>query len=237
MNKTMFYTAVGHLELKRGPERRPYPVVVVNRREHMMEPIAMLLWSRLCWRLWDRDHLQREYEAAVHEVAGVDARQMEQAFDDILSQLIRRGLVAAGEGNTQVDALYDLVADLYVSPLAAGFGSRLSAFSKLLVSGRAVGVIAGRSKQKDRTTEEERRILRLAHQALLSTAELIKCEESGVQDISDNEKLLETLYYDDETTCYNIAHLMRQSGKRDAVVMAVCNLFLHKQIVFQRACL
>lgn len=237
MNKEVFYTAVGHLALKQGPEGQPYPVVVVNRREHMMEPVAMLLWSRLCWRLRDRNRLQREYEAAVREVAGADTRQMEQAFDDILSQLIRRGLIAAGEGNTQVDAIYDLVGDLYVSPLEASFGSRLSAFSKLLASGRAADIIAGKAKQKDRSTEEERRILRLAHQALLSTAELIKCEESGVQDISDSEKLLEALYYDDETTCYNIAHLMRQSAKRDAVVMAVCNLFLRKQIVFQRACL
>ena len=56
-------------------------------------------------------------------------------------------------------------------------------------------------------------------------------------DVSSGEKVLSSLYYDDTTTCYNIAHLMRESPVRDAVVLAVSNLYLRKQIVFQRGCL
>ena len=72
---------------------------------------------------------------------------------------------------------------------------------------------------------------------MLSTAELVKCEETNARDISDSGKLLDALYYDDATTCYNIAHLMRSSPKRDGVVLAVSNLYLRKQILFQRVCL
>lgn len=237
MNRTTFYTAVGHLALKCKRGGQTYPVVIVNHREHIIAPADLLLWSRLCWRIREREHLRREYEAAAHEVAGIDARQMEQAFDGILDQLINRGLIATGEGDTQVEALYDLMSDLYVSPLEAGLGSRLAAAAKRLAPRKTMGNPKESFKHEDRSTKEERRILRLAHQALLSTAELIKCEESGVQDVSNSEKLLGAIYYDDETTCYNIAQLMRKSPKRDGVVLAVCNLFLHKQIVFQRVCL
>lgn len=237
MSRTTLYTAVGHLALKCKRGGQPYPVVIVNQREHMIAPADLLLWSRLCWRIREREHLRRDYESAAHEVAGIDAQQMEQAFDDILNQLINRGLIATGEGDTQVEALYDLMSDLYVSPLEAGFGSRLAAATKLLAAQKATGNAKESFKPEERSTKEERRILRLAHQALLSTAELIKCEESGVQDVSNSEKLLGAIYYDDETTCYNIAQLMRKSPKRDSVVLAVCNLFLHKQIVFQRVCL
>ena len=136
-----------------------------------------------------------------------------------------------------MDTLYDLISDLYVAPLDNSFGSRLALLSKLFVSRRATCAIVGNLMRKDRTTEEESRILHLARQALLSTAELIKCDERGIQDISSSDQLLGALYYDDETTCYNISHLMRQSPRRDAVVLAVSNLFLRKQIVFQRTCL
>lgn len=237
MNKTMLYTAVGYLAMKQGPEGQPYPVVVLNCREHMMAPVDLLLWSRLCWRFRDHAHLQQEYETAVREVPGAEELGKPQVFEDTLDRLIHRGLIAVGEGENPVDTLYDLISDLYVAPLDNSFGSRLALLSKLFVSRRATCAIVGNLMRKDRTTEEESRILHLARQALLSTAELIKCDERGIQDISSSDRLLGALYYDDETTCYNISHLMRQSPRRDAVVLAVSNLFLRKQIVFQRTCL
>ena len=43
MNKTMLYTAVGYLAMKQGSEGQPYPVVILNCREHM---ICLLYTSR-----------------------------------------------------------------------------------------------------------------------------------------------------------------------------------------------
>ena len=43
-------------------------------------------------------------------------------------------------------------------------------------------------------------VMALSRQALLSTAELINCAELGVRDISTDEKLMDALYNDEDTT-------------------------------------
>lgn len=237
MNTATLYTCAGHLQIRQGRGDGKFPVVVLNRRENLLSPMELVLWSRLCWRFRDLDHLWREYEAAASDASLPAEQRQEAAFDQTVRRLLSRGLIAEGEGDCPVDALYDLLGDLYISPIDDSFWRRLSLTSKLMVTGRATRATVKTIFRKDIATEQERRIMDLSRQALLSTAELIKCEESGVLDVSSGDKVLAALYYDDATTCYNIAHLMRESPVRDAVVLAVSNLYLRKQIVFQRVCL
>lgn len=237
MNTAMLYTCAGHLQLREKQRNERYPVVILNRRAHLLTPMELILWSRLCWRFRDLGHLRREYEAAAKDALLPEEQRQEEAFDQALQRLLARGLVAAGEGDCPVDALYDLVSDLYISPIDDGFWRRLTLTSKLVAAGHAAPATVRSIFPKDRATEQERRILELSRQALLSTAELIKCEESGVLDLSGGDKVLSALYYDDHTTYCNIAQLMQESPARDGVVLAVSNLYLRKQIVFQRVCL
>ncbi len=74
----------------------------------------------------------------------------------------------------------------------------------------------------------------LSNQALLSTAELIKCTEAGITDISTEEKLLDALYSDEDTTSDNIGMMMLTAKARESVTAAVANLYLRKQIVLER---
>ena len=74
----------------------------------------------------------------------------------------------------------------------------------------------------------------LSRQALLSTAELIKCAEVGARDISTDEKLMDALYNDDDITSDNIADMMLTAKSREWVTVAVANLYLRKQIIFER---
>ena len=62
MSNQRLYTSVGYLRLRQTKDGQ-YPVVVLNRREQLLEPGEMLLWSRLCWRFRDRVRTLREYEA------------------------------------------------------------------------------------------------------------------------------------------------------------------------------
>ena len=64
---------------------------------------------------------------------------------------------------------------------------------------------------KDRRTDYESRVMRLAHQALLSTAEIIKCVEQDVFSLPSERVLMEKVYGDSETTCQNIASMMKNS--------------------------
>lgn len=232
MSNQRLYTSVGYLRLRQTKDGQ-YPVVVLNRREQLLEPGEMLLWSRLCWRFRDRVRTLREYEAAARDVS-LPVQQGE--FDKALDRLMARGLIAEGAGDTQVEALYDLMSNLYVAPLDNRFLPRLAGASRLALMRRIPCSAAKKLLQKDEATDQERRILALTRQARLSTAELIKCEEVDVGRVTGEGQLMEVLYYDDETTCYNIAHLMRQSEKRDAVILAVANLYLRKQIIFQGSC-
>ena len=76
--------------------------------------------------------------------------------------------------------------------------------------------------------------LNLSKQALLSTAELIKCVETKTYDVSTSDKLLTALYDDTETTSRNISFLMRDKPSTVPVLTAISNLYLRQQIIFQR---
>ena len=74
----------------------------------------------------------------------------------------------------------------------------------------------------------------LSLQAILSTAELIKCTEAGATDISTEEKLMSVLIDNDYTSSDSIAFEMLQAEQRVPVTIAVANLYLRKQIIFER---
>ena len=74
----------------------------------------------------------------------------------------------------------------------------------------------------------------LARQALLSTAELIRCVELGVTDVSSDENVMDALYSDADNTSDNMGDLMRGSQNREPVTLSVANLCLRKQIIFER---
>lgn len=131
-------------------------------------------------------------------------------------------------------ALYDLLSSLGIIPASGSMLMRSISFVKL-VAGRRVPIQqALKLFQKDRRTDYETRVMRLAQQALLSTAEIIKCVEQDVAYLPNEQFLMEAVYGDDETTCYNIAGIMKNSRSSQAVTLAVANLYLRQQIIFER---
>ena len=88
--------------------------------------------------------------------------------------------------------------------------------------------------QRRKMDECENRILALSRQALLSTAELVKCVELGIFDLSSGERVIDALYDDVDTTSDNIRYLMLSADSRASVTLAVANLCLGKQIIFER---
>lgn len=79
-----------------------------------------------------------------------------------------------------------------------------------------------------------KKVLRLANQAMLSTAEIIKCVEQNKLDFRTEEELLDTLYYDDYTTSENISYTVRSLPQCRPVIASIANLYLRKQIIFER---
>ena len=157
-----------------------------------------------------------------------------RTLENCLGRLVTRGLVAVGHGETNFEALYDLLGGLYVVPISESLPLRTVTFLKMLLLD---GVPFARAKQifhKVRLSEGEARVMALARQALLSTAELIRCVDLGVTDVSSDDKVMDALYNDTDATSDNMGDLMRASQSREPVTLSVANLCLHKQIIFER---
>lgn len=230
MKKKIFYTALGHFHRKIDGQGRSCPVIIVGQKEYYVDMQEMSLWTALSWRLLEMPQIQVEYDRLERDCA-IPARR---TLEDCLGRLCTRGLVASGTGETDFEALYDLLGSLYVVPLSESFPLRLAAFLKLTVLKSVSVSQALELFRQDRPNEQEAQVMALSRQALLSTAELIKCVEVGSRDISTDEKLMEVLCNDDDTTSDNIADMMLTARSRERVTAAVANLYLRKQIIFQR---
>ena len=230
MENSIFYTAVGHFRRKTDGNGQSYPVILINQEEYLVDIQEMSVWTVLSWRLFTYQQAEEEY----NWFTGAWLTSPTRTFESCLKRLEVRGLVASGSGSTDFEALYDLLGGLYVVPLSESLPLRVAAFLKLTVL-RGIPVAKARELfRRDRPNEQEAQVMALSRQALLSTAELIKCAELGVRDVSTDEKLMDALYNDDDTTSDNIPDMMLTARSRERITTAVANLYLRKQIIFQR---
>ena len=228
MKTNTYYTAVGHFRRKTDGAGRSYPVILVNQEEHIVDVQEMAVWTILNWRFLRMEQIEAKYDQMA-----TDFPSARRTLDTCLNRLEMRGLIARGSGDTDFEALYDLLGNLYVVPISERLSLRLLTFGKLLLE----GVPFSKAKQlfqKDRPNEQEAQVMTLSRQALLSTAELIKCAEVGATDISTEEKLMDALIDNDYTTSASIAFEMLQAEQLVPVTIAVANLYLRKRIIFER---
>ena len=227
--KATIYTAVGHLIRKRGEGGESYPMILLNRKEYGMDVQEMVVWTALCWQFLTMDEIRAKY------VEYVDKLPSERrTLEDCVARLETRGLIACGSGETESEALYGLLSELYVVPVSENPALRFLAFWKLVLN-RGVSIErASALLRSDKRDERETKIMALVRQAILSTAELIKCVEVGASDISTEMKLLDALYVDPDVTCDNLPGLMRSAESRESVTVAIANLYLRKQVIFDR---
>lgn len=227
MNKT-YYTAVGNFQRRTDGQGHSYPVILVNQEENVVDIQEMAVWTILNWRFLRYEQIEAKYERLSR-----DLPRSQRMLETCLNRMEVRGLIARGTGETDFEALYDLLGELYVVPLSESLPLRLAAFGKLLLD----GVPFSKAKQlfqKDRPNDQEAQVMALSRQALLSTAELIKCAEVGATDVSTDEKLMAVLIDNNYTTSDSIAFEMLQAEQRVPVTIAVANLYLRKQIIFER---
>lgn len=230
MRSSIYYTAIGNMRrITEGPDH-VYPVIVINQKEYPVDLQEMAVWTALCWHILDFEQLQERYCTL-----SKDNCYTQRTLENCVERLKTRGLIVSGSGPTDVDALYDLLAGLYVVPLSRSPMLRLSAFAKLIAQGvpfNKASILLYKNPRPE--NEREVQVMALSRQALLSTAELIRCVELGVKDVSTDEKLLNALYFDADTTCDNLPYQMQNASSRVPITMAVANLYLSKQIIFER---
>ena len=111
---------------------------------------------------------------------------------------------------------------------------RLCSFFRLCVFGGVPYAAAKRILKRDKRTEDEKKVMHLANQTILSTAEIIKCFQRKKLDFCCEEELLDELYGDDVTTSDNMAFMVQYLPECRPVILSVANLYLRRQIIFER---
>ena len=230
MKRKSLYTAIGRFEHRTNRRGQTYPVILLSGNEYMADLQEMIIWSILNWRFVRMEEIGVLYE----EAALKSVFSTERTWKACVERLLMRGLLICGKGETEYDALYDLLAALCIVPTEGSPFRRAASFLKLSLFSHVPFSSAKRLFHRDRRTEDEKKVMVLAGQALLSTAEIIKCVEKDISRLPCEESILDALYDDQYTTSDNLPFLARSSPSSRPVILAVSNLYLRRQIIFER---
>ena len=98
--------------------RNSEPLVVVGGDERALSKSEFILWTGLHWNVMNKESLETEFNKRTKKY-GIYG---DVSFEQTLNLLKTRGLVAGKSDYLAVDALYNLVKDLYVVPLGTVSG-------------------------------------------------------------------------------------------------------------------
>ena len=231
MMNTNLYTAVGKFHVRGSVGNMRCPLVTIGGREFILDMQEMMLWTVLNWRILTEDEIYLLYEKKIQETGFMSA----QSAEECVRRLVQRGLIAKGSGDTGADALYDLLSELYVIPISENLFLRMISFIRLTLFSRLPYSVTKKIFSKDKRNDSEKKVMRLANRAILSTAEIIKCIDQNVLSFTTDEDLLDVLYHDEYTTSDNIAYAVRSLPQCRPVITSIANLYLRKQIIFERS--
>ncbi len=228
-NKTL-YTAAGRFERRMDANGIPYPSVLLSGKEFMLDVQETIVWTCLNWRLLRREEIQNHYDKWMEGRCYPTGRSLEAC----VNRLVTRGLVVEGSGETEYDALYDLLSAMYIVPVGNHFFLRLFTTCKMMILLRKPVNASRFLCKSQKCSNTEKTVLRLSKRVPLSTAEVIRCVEMGIQRLPNNEAVIESIYADRDTTSDNIAAFVKPADCTKDVITAVANLYLRQQVIFDR---
>lgn len=223
------YTAVGRYEIEKHPDGSKEHIVTVNGKEMALSKEEWILWTSLLWNILTMDEAK-----TVYQKRSIGANVDPDSFEWVLHRLEIRGLIVCSEALRGDEALYNLLANLYVVPVKSGFLEKAAVFMSFVFKQHIPFSVAKTVFRKEVHTEMEQKVLHLSNQSLLSCAEILKCIENGVTDVSTSEKILEALYDDDYSTCDNLGLFMRFYDNYRNILEAVATLYLNRNVIFDK---
>jgi hypothetical protein len=227
---TRLYTAIGKFKIKHAEKGLRYPYIENCRKEYILDLQEMILWTTLNWRILSADEITPFYEHKIEEAKLTPQRSMYEC----MNRLVQRGLIAEGIGNTKADALYDMISELYVIPISENLLLKAICFIRLICCYKMPYTEAKKVFRKEKQDTEAEKIICLAKQATLSTAEIIKCISQNTIHFANEAELIDLLYHDEYTTSDNIAYAVQALPQCFSVAKTIANLYLQKQIIFER---
>lgn len=226
----ILYTAVGRFKRQRTPDGTDCPLILLGGKEYLVDLQELMIWTSLNWRITRMDEIGEYYRLSAVKNHYTSSRTWEVC----VNRLLTRGLLVSGSGETDYDALYDLLSSMYIIHTNGNAFLRIASFLKLTLVNRISLSVAVKLFRFDRRTEQEKQVMKLSNQALLSTAEIIRCVEKNIGRLYKADSIMESIYGDSDITSDNITDLVKASSHSQEVTLAVANLYLRQQVIFER---
>lgn len=138
MTKKTLYTAIGCLKSRTNGCGRFCPVILLNDNEYMIDFQELVLWSSLNWRILNFQDIGVLYTKTVQDAGDT----VNRSWEACLHQLLLRGIIVSGSGDTEYDALHNLLWSLSITPVDDSFLFRFMLFVKLTLCNHFSGSVA-----------------------------------------------------------------------------------------------
>ena len=214
----MLYTANGRY-IRCCTEEGTRPVIIVCEKEYEVDVQEFMLWSILNWCILREEEISSFYE----KMASSSNVTIHRSWQDCVQRLLVRGLIVVGTGDTEYDALYDLLSCRFIIPIGAAWPLRVLSFLKLTFLEGISWKITRRLFHVDARSACEKKVIRLARQTPLSCAEIIKCIEMDIRRLKDGYDVLDKIRALDPSVNLSLSIGIGRGAKtlREAQDMAV----------------
>lgn len=208
--------------------RNSEPLVALDGEEKALSQAEFILWTSLHWNIFNKGSLEKEFNRRMKKYGLYG----DVSFEQTLKRLKTRELVASKSDYLAVDALYNLVKELYVVPLGT-VGIFKSTFTFVLMLLKGVPIEKCKEAFSDFNVNDiEKQIVKLSKKIKVSGAELIRINDKNLWDIKSEEEIV-PLAYEEHEDMDSIGNFTRFSKDKNKVLEAIVNLYLKKQIVFE----
>lgn len=227
---TKYYTAIGKFMHPSEGQGKLNPSVVVGNKECLLDPQELIIWASLSWRFLKLEEIGKYYE----KESSIFGYTNERTWEKCLERLMVRGLVACGSGETDYDALYDLLSPLFILPLTGNITARIFTCAKLTLLHRIPAADVKPLIKRDKKTQKEKHFMKLVQQTPLTVCELVRCVDKGIRSLDGNDSVIDLLYDNTELTSDNIGSTVKYALCCQDVTITVANLYLRQQLIFDR---
>ena len=224
-----FYAAAGSYQLI-AENGHKLPYILRLGKLHPISIPEFVVWSSLLCEVMSYEEARKAYQTIMQG----DLKRV-PPFDEILAMLTKRKLVVEGAGYTGLDALYQMLANAYVIPMRTSMKEQRRLAFKLFSQGKIGLRRLIDSLRQERLDANQRRVLRLVEQNPLSSAELIRCFDEGITDVSSADRLVESIYPTEESSQARLQKESMVSQNATTVLQAVADLYLNRRVILETA--
>ena len=219
-----YFVTKGKLVVRNGA-----PLVVLDGEEKTLSQVEFILWTSLHWNVLNKETLKAEFDRKMRKYK----LSLDVSFEQTLNRLKTRELIVGKSDYLAVDALYNLVKDLYVVPLGTvnKFKRAIMIFGFMLIDGMPIDKCREAMADFD-LKGLEKQIVGFSKRLKVSGAELIRISDKGLWDIKSEDDIV-PLAYEEHEDLDSIGNFTRFSKDKNKVLEAIVNLYLKKQIVFE----